>query len=284
MVKKRHKSRMLNQPFGRWPYFLITILWFSLASIQAQSDTSYTLIRSIPCAAKFFTTDKLQQTYLINAKNEVVKYNTSGTPIFRYNNNTLGRLHVVDATNPFNVLLYYPDYQTVITLDRTLNKTGEINLFDLDIINVQAIASSNDNNVWVYDDVSFKLKKINQNGQVLAESNDLSLLLGSAPQPAQIKARENWVYVNDPDMGILIFDAFAQYHKTLPFKNANYFQLIGDQLLYEQEGKLLNFNLKSLLTNPILLPTALKAADQFSFQKNHFYVLKEKQLDVYSFK
>ena len=263
-----------------------SVLWLCLIfhfSSIAQPDTSYTLVQEMSTGAQFFTTDKLQQIYLVSPKNEIVKHNPTGQPIFYYNNNTLGRLHVVDVTNPFNILLYYPEYQTVITLDRTLNKTGEINLFDLDIINVRAIASSNDNNVWIYDDAVFKLKKIDQNGQVLLESDDLSLLLGKAPRPVQIQARENWVYVNDPETGILIFDAFAQYHKQLDFKNINAFQLIGEQLVYAQEDKYYSFNLLSLLSNPVLLPKDLKANDQVSIQKNQVYILSEGLLKVYRF-
>lgn len=259
-------------------------LFFLPCQLSAQQDTSYQLLREMETNAIFFNSDKLLQSYLVSPKNELIKYDAQGKEAFRYNNNYLGKLKLIDATNPFNLLLYYPDYQTVITLDRTLNETGEINLFDLGIINVQAIASSNDNNVWIYDDALFKLKKMDQNGRVLVESNDLSLLLNSAPRPAQIKARENWIYINDPEMGILIFDNFAQYHKLLPFKQVDYFQIIGEQFIYSQEGILYNFNLKSLLSNNILLPQQAKQAKQLSFQKDHLFILKEGQLKVYQFK
>ena len=91
-------------------------------------------------------------------------------------------------------------------------------------------------------------------------------------------------YVNDPEMGVLIFDNFAQYHKLLPFQNVDYFQIIGEQFIYSQEGVLYNFNLKSLLDNKILLPQRLKKAKQLSFQKNHLFTLTEGKLQVYNFK
>ena len=280
MARKRHIHKKYSLLLS---FAIVYLLLLNLPFVHAQQDSSYTLLRSMASEAKSFTTDKLQQSYLINSKNQITKYSAAGQEVFNYNNNTLGNLHVLDATNPFNLLLYYPDFQTVITLDRTLNETGEINLFDLDIINVPAIASSNDNNVWIYDDAAFKLKKIDQSGQVLVESDDLSLLLGQAPRPIQIKARENWVYMNDPDLGILIFDGFAQYHKQLDLKNVTSFQLIGEQLIYAQAGKYYNFNLKSFLTKPVLLPKNIKPEAQLSFQKNHLYVLYDGVLKVYRF-
>lgn len=262
---------------------LILVLSFFSHSSIGQADTAYTLVRSVKTNAVYFTSDKLQQSYLVSPSNEVIKYDAQGKEVFRYNNNYLGQLKLIDATNPFNLLLYYPDYQTVITLDRTLSETGEINLFDLNIINVQAIGSSNDNNVWIYDDAAFKLKKIDQNGQVLLESDDLSLLLNQAPRPIQVKARENWVYLNDPELGILVFDNFGQYHKLLPFKKVAYFQIIGSQLIYAQDENLYNFNLQSLLTSNIPLPTPAQKSQLISFQKNHLYTLKNGFLNVYQF-
>lgn len=268
-----------------WLSFTLVLILSSLTiSSFGQSDTAYTLIRDVATNAVYFTSDKLQQSYLVSPSNEVIKYDAQGKEVFRYNNNYLGQLKLIDATNPFNLLLYYPDYQTVITLDRTLSETGEINLFDLNIINVQAIGSSNDNNVWIYDDAAFKLKKIDQNGKVLLESDDLSLLLNQAPRPIQVKARENWVYLNDPELGILVFDNFGQYHKLLPFKDVAYFQIIGSQLIYAQREAFYNFNLQSLLTTNILLPTQAQNSQLISFQKDHLYILKDSVIKVYQFK
>src|SRR5690606_16861793 len=119
----------------------------------------------------------------------------------RFNNNKLGNLQHIDATDPFNVLLYYPDYFTVLTLDRTMNITSEYDLTNLNLIEVEAIGMSNDNNVWLYDEVTFKLRKVDRNGQVLLESVELNLLLQYTPHPNFILERENKVYLNNPETG-----------------------------------------------------------------------------------
>ena len=84
------------------------------------------------------------------------------------------------------LLMYFciiSDYMTVMTLDRTLNQTLEFDLINLNLLEVKAIGMSNDNNVWLYDEVTFKLRKVDRKGQVLMESDDLNLRLFYTPIP-----------------------------------------------------------------------------------------------------
>ena len=60
---------------------------------------------------------------------------------------------------PLICLLYYAEYLTIVTLDRTLNPTGEIRLNELNLLEVKAVGLSNDNQVWLYDEQGRKLRK-----------------------------------------------------------------------------------------------------------------------------
>ena len=249
------------------------------------SDTSaYELIKKIDIKAKWMATDKLQQLYIITTENEVVKYSPEGNELFRFSNNTLGDLTHIDITNPFSVLLYYPDFLTIYTLDRTLNKTGEFNLLDLNLADVETVGMSNDNNVWLYDFVFYKLKKVNRNGEVLKESIvNLSNEFESPLQPNFILERENWLYVNDPNLGILVFDIYAQYQKTIDIKNLTHFQIIDNQLIYKEKEQLKSFHLKSLSTQIIDLPKGVSLENQIAIQKSKLFVRKKDGVEVYSF-
>lgn len=249
------------------------------------SQTSPTFIHTttLPGPFQFFTTDKVQQIYAVTPTNEVIKYSPDGQETFRFNNNTLGRLGHIDATDPFNILLFYPDFQIAITLDRTMSKTGEFNLQDLDIFNVQTMATARDNDIWLYDELNFQLKKISREGIVQTSSEDLNLLLGLAPEVRQMEARENFVYLNAPNIGLLVFDNFGNYHKTIPIQNIEQFQVLDKRLIYQREGKMFVFHLQALTENPLALPEAVMAADQIRLQKNKLYALTQSKLMVYTF-
>lgn len=254
-------------------------------STQAIStvDSSYTLLNTIPIKAKLFTTDKLSQIYVITEKNEVIKFDPNGRELFRFNNNTLGNLKHIDVTDPFNVLLYYPDYMTVVILDRTLNKTIEYNLIDLNLIEVKAIGMSNDNNVWLYDEATFKLRKVDRKAQILVESDQLNMIFSYTPRPNFILERENTVYLNDPQSGILVFDIYGKYIKTLDFKGLDDFQVVNNQLIFRKDEKLMAFHLQPLVLQTISLPDGITKEDNLRIQTNRLFVKKEDSLLIYGF-
>ena len=276
--------KMKGQATSNHKGLLLLLCWMLSGLLHAQEPDSslFRHMLSIPVEAKLIATDKLQNLYVVTPSNELVKYLPTGQENFRYNDNSLGELKVLDVTNPFNLLLYYPEYLTVTTLDRTLSKTGDYLLYDLDVTDVQAVGLSNDNNVWLYDDTTFKLKKIKNDGTVIVESNDLSMLLNKNPSPNFILERNNWVYVNEPQFGILVFDIFGQYVRSIPIKGLTAFSIVEDQLLYLCEQHLCGFHLKSLLYSKFALPAIARSADHISFQRNKLFVARQDQVEVYS--
>ncbi len=192
------------------------ILFLAYSSSFAQDvDSLFVHSHQIPINATKIWADHLSQIYVVDETNELINMNIQGQELFRFNNNTQGDLTTLDHTNPLTLLLYYKDFQTIILLDRTLNEQSRLNLLPLNIPFVSAVGLSNDNQIWIYDETSFKLKKINQEGEMLAESADISLLLRTVISPKQIVALGNWVFLNDPSKGIFIFDQFGQYHQTI---------------------------------------------------------------------
>lgn len=252
-------------------------------------DTLFQKLLEIPVKARFFTTDKLQQLYVATLDNTVIKFTPDANPDsyreqYRFSNNTLGELGYIDATDPFNLLLYYPDYQLVITLDRTLNQTGKFSLNDAGVVQARTVGISNDGNIWVYDEASFQLRKFSRSGEVLFESQNLSLVFPKkAPQPIQIVARENWVYLNDPAQGVLIFDNFGQYSNIVAVQDISMFQILDNRLIFKQKNTLKIYDFKSFFFATMPLPRQAENAAMIQIQQNRLFVQQLNQIEVYSF-
>ncbi len=235
----------------------------------------------ITTSGRNFTIDKLQQIYLVTDRNEVIKHDPRGREVFRFNNNFLEDIGKLDPSDPFNVLLYYPEYLSVITLDRTMSKTGEFDLSNLNLIRVNALGSTNDNNVWLYDEVSFSLKKINRAGDVLKESVNLNLKLGYSGKPNFLIERSNMVFVNDPDYGILVFSNLGEYDSVIDLKGLNDFQVLGEQIVFQRGNKLFTFHLQSLNEKEIKLPMKIRSGNKIMLQKNRLFVQDSDRVVVY---
>lgn len=246
-------------------------------------DSNYTHIATISEKVTFVTTDKLLNVYVITAHGELIKYTPEGKEKARYNNFSLGNPSLVDATNPFQLLLYFPEFMTVVTLDNTLNEAARYDLFDLDLSEVNALCFANDGNIWLYDPVTLTLKKINRNADIMLESEIFTFLFDDLPQPDFLIERNNRLYMNDPKQGVFVFDVYGAYENLIPITDLHTFQMIDEQLVYAKDGTLQAFHLQLLYTRAVPLPYSANEQDHISIERNRLFVVKKDKLMFYKF-
>lgn len=245
-------------------------------------STQYKFTYQIDQPHRFFSTDKLKQVYLVSTDNELIKYGIAGQPTFTYNNNRLGELAFIDVTDPFNILLFYPEYFTIILLDRTLSETAEYNLFDLQFQDIPAVGISRDNYIYIFDKLTDRLKKINKTGITQWESSTLQQLINRADvEPKSIIERENFIYLNDPALGIFVFDEFGQYLRTVDLQNLEDLQVVNDYIFYAKSGRAYSFQLKTLTNREIPLPSATITLRQFRLQKQTAFFSNGESVLIY---
>jgi hypothetical protein len=225
-------------------------LIFGLWSLAA---TSFSLINTYQTKANNIAIDNFGSFYAAS-NNSVMKFSSDGKFLFRYEEFKYGKIGMVDVNNPMKLLVFYPDFMTVMTMDRFLAPINTYNFFDLGYQNISAVASSNDGRIWFYDNIEFKLKKIDEGGRVFRESQALNVVLEQAPNPNFMMERDNKVYMNDPNIGILVFDIFGSYEKTIPLKGLSKFQVLQDQIIYFDNHHLNAYNSFTLELKSLSLP------------------------------
>lgn len=278
---KMKKAKFLGNSFlisldkGSWGHLLLLLLLLHL--VKPNNSLAQAPI-VFPEKVKNFTTDKLGNVYALATNNQLVKYTPEGQEQFRYPNRTLGEASLLDATNPFHILLFFPQHQTVLLLDRTLNLMSQINLFSLGFQGVKTMGMASDGKLWVYDETSFLLKKINTDGTVVVESTDLSLAIGKPIRPVFLLEREQTVFLSDPNVGVLVFDVFGQYRKTIELQGLTSFQVMDEQLIYAKNGQLWSFHMLALLEKPYTLPFEIHAEAKVQLSNGQFYILENEVL------
>jgi len=155
--------------------------------------------------------DRLYQLYIINDKQEISKLDQRGEVLFRFSDNTLGDLSDVDINDPFNVVIFYEEYQTAQILDRTLNPNIQYDFADLGFFAVQSIAMGSDNRIWIYDGQVGQLLQLDSNGEPIQRSQDLNFILRRRPEAEDLRFSNNQLYLIDPNYAVLIFDLFGQF-------------------------------------------------------------------------
>lgn len=196
---------------------LISICFISELS-YSQQPARLTIAPSIFSINKVkdFTTDNLGNIYILTASNQVKKINNKGDSIAVYNDvKRYGKIYSIDVTNPLKVLVYFKDFSTIVILDRLLNVRATIELRKEDILQASAIATSYDNNIWLYDELDSKLKKIDESGTTLFTSSDFRQVFDSPPNPTSIFDRDGQLYLYDSAKGLLVFDYYGGLKNNL---------------------------------------------------------------------
>jgi len=93
--------------------------------------------------------DGLGNNYYIK-DNVFIKQNE--TQKWEYKNVALGKITSVDYLNPLQIVVFYEDFNTIITLDNQLNEIQKLNLFDSDTtIFASKIGLASQNQFWIYN-------------------------------------------------------------------------------------------------------------------------------------
>lgn len=247
-------------------------------------DTTYQLLQIIPINCTYLTTDNLQNVYAATEKGQIIKFDKNGNQQFEYNNNRFGRVGKIAVKNPLNILVYYPDLAVIIILDRTLSVIKELNLYDLEILAPKGIALANDNNIWVYDEITAVLKKLSPAGKTLFQSRNLNQLVRKQLNPSFLQEKNNEIYLSDTKNGLFIFDAFGQLKQTIPIKDIDEFQVLDQQILLWKKGKAYLLNQPILEENLLPLPTNLETIKMITINGDLLYIALVDKIAIYQSK
>ena len=223
------------------------LLLFCCLAFQVPAQTSELIL---PVKASFFTVDKRNNIYFINDKNEVVKYNSADSTQITYSNKTLGKPALIDVNNPMKILVFYPDYSTMVILDNTLSQISSLRLTTLNGTTAcQPLAicrESESDFIWMYDALSRKLIRFDETGTIVSESEPFDELFEFPLETPYIFSGDNKVLFLDQTNGLYIFDIYgnyisAQYIVTdhVPFFN-------GQFLVVTDGKKVQGFDLSTL--------------------------------------
>lgn len=261
------------------------ILFFLLLScrIFAQPDSTFSLTRTIKSAIIDFAVDNLGNLYTLSSDNRLKKISPAGDSLAVYNDvRRYGNISHIDVTNPLKIILYYKEFATIVMVDRFLNVINSIDLRKINIFQARAVGLAYDNNVWVYDELEAKLKRIGDDGTLINETTDIRQFLDAAPDPISVTDQSGLVYLYDPQRGIYIFDHYGAFQKQIPLQGVLDFDVIEKNLLARNSQYFLRFSPGNLNIQQLPIPAAYLPAIKITIMPNAVYVLKQTGLEIYS--
>jgi hypothetical protein len=154
-----------------------------------------------------------------------------------------------------------------------------IDLFARELGQVNAACVSVNDHFWLYNLNNFEILRTDRSFKTVVKSGNLTQVVGKNVMPNFMVEVDNWLYVNDPEKGIFIFDIYGTYARTIPVKGLDFFQVISSKIYYVKNGQLLVYDTKSFSEEVIELP--VKEFTDLRVNSSRLYVLNDKMLEVY---
>jgi hypothetical protein len=252
---------------------------------QPGNDSVFEHKKFIPGKYSFMDVDVLDNIYLITVDNQLVKINSNGDSVASFNDvKKYGNPTFINVSNPLKILVYYQNFSTVVVLDRLLTLRNSINFRKMGIFSVKALATSYDNNIWIFDEQDMKLKKIDDDGKTLTETTDWRQLFDPVPSPSQIIDADNFVYLYDENKGFAIFDYYGTLKGNLPFLHWKNIAISRNVIYGFADNILYSYQLKSLDLKTYSLPAYFKNNTNIKAINGKVYLLKKDGVEILKFK
>ena len=130
-------------------FYLFLLVCSSISFCQSQKLKTTVLSTKEIENKTYIGFDGLGNNYYIK-DNVFSKQNESQT--WEYKNVALGKITAVDYVNPLKIVVFYEDFNTIITLDNQLNEIQKLNLFEIDnTIFASKVGLASQDQFWIYN-------------------------------------------------------------------------------------------------------------------------------------
>jgi hypothetical protein len=126
------------------------------------------------------------------------------------------------------------------------------------------------------------LQYFDKNLKKIHESISLGTLTGET-KPAAIAEKNRMVFLYFPGSGILTFDQFATYSRTLPVFPDNSFQVTDESIYYLHDGSFIRYDLDTFREENLVLPDTDSLLTSVSVSSEYVYLHKKDGIFIYKF-
>lgn len=219
--------------------------------------------------------DHLGNIYIVDDQNRLSRFDTTGLRMFNVVNNNLGEIHSIDVGNPFKIMIFYRDQQTILLLDNTLSEIQRIRMADWNLQDVTAACLSPDNALWLFNGTNNTLIKMDDSGMPILASDPFDMIRPPSARPDFIYDADHFLILKEKNQPMSVFNDFGNYLNPLPFEE-EFFSVMNDRIMIYQHPTVMIYGLP---TGKEIMGYELKekwTGERVMMYGNHLYGFDDK--------
>ncbi len=260
----------------------LTILVYSSRIVFGQDTLNIRLIWEQSFKGNIIGSIDEQQNSILFDGTELIKLNSQGEMLFHQSIKSLGKIKEIDARNPFKILLFSENQQSINFIDNSLTLQNEtIDLSDFNINNaVNSSGSDQMDKCWVYNQDNSELKLIGKNQQQFQSINNLKKMV-NINTIDQLKEVNGQLFLLDYSGKVVILDTYGNLKSSFNVK-AYTSAIIDNSIIYLQLEKItLVYNyIQNKVVGYIKTPSDITLIAK---KGEFFFFTKENKLSKFTF-
>lgn len=256
-------------------YLVFIILSIGLTQVTPSLE----LVKEKEGVFKSVDVDEFGGVYLVSETKVLMKLDSALDTLYSFESKNI-EVDYAATQNPLKILVFNKSLNSIVFLDKTLSASSEeFSLDELGLPSVKAVGMSRDNNVWVYDDNMQELKKFNTQLEQISTSGNVLNLSGVSSFPFLLKEQVGRVYAADSVNGVLEFDFFGSYLRTINAKVKGDFYVVENNLLFLDQDSLVVQDM--LLSDQKKIGFPVQGITDFAYSKDCIFLLTKEKLHIY---
>lgn len=237
---------------------ILTLYIFILLSAVCSYGQKYQLIASFEVDDTSFTTDPLGRIYTYNEAGDMTRYSPAGKVEQEFSVYDRGKVGYIDTTDPLQILMFYPDYGDVSILDAGFSENVTFTMAGAGYPMSELICVSPREGYWLYDPGQRRLIKLNEQLNVIAESTFLDRVEKVEQDPKGLVDSGNWLVMWIPGLGLMVFDQYGTYFKTVRTEKIHSYQVFDGRILIFDGNSVKRVGITDGIVEKMLLPEGVE--------------------------
>lgn len=176
--------------------------------------------------ANFIEVDNLGNIYAVTDF-EIYKFDKNLFLQKTYSQSSFGKIYSLDVSNPFKILVFFKDFNSIFFLDNNLSEISKIDFSISDFTDIQLVSSSLQSDFWIYDNSDKRIFLINEKFEIQQKSKFLGKYICNNEFLDMVES-ENKLYLGIKYKGVLIFDINAKFNDFVELNRIEFFSVFSE--------------------------------------------------------